>query len=129
LIFWRADKGTMKTIRLETPADVKKHIAVLRDPGSDVVLSLAFALWCGHCQAFAPLWKRLKTSSLRGKRVICLEIESAAFPALEDAGLAGRYTAHVAGFPMLTMMKKGSKHRIYSGERTMPALEEWMKKL
>jgi len=77
-----------------------------------------YAPWCGHCKSLAPTWANLATQ-LKGKakigKVDCTVHKSA----------CSQFS--VKGYPTLKLLKDGAEFQAYSGARSIPAFEKFLK--
>ena len=87
------------------------------DNGKNLVLY--YAPWCGHCKKFLPEWKRLEAKGIPG-------VTLTAVNAVEEKAKAQE--AGVKGYPTIILYKNGKKN-VYSGNRTVEAIESWVKGL
>lgn len=82
------------------------------------MLVFVYAPWCGHCQAFKPIWEQFKA---KYSFIIDIrEINSDEQPKLVK-------TLEVEGFPTILLLSQ--KHRYeFQGPRTVAGLEAFLKK-
>jgi thioredoxin-like negative regulator of GroEL len=74
---------------------------------------------CGHCKAFAPLWKKI-TRQYKDKIL---------FANIELEGMKGIDEYYkVQGFPSIIIYKNGKKKKEFTGERTAERLDAFLKK-
>jgi len=74
---------------------------------------------CGHCKAFAPLWKKI-VQQYKDKIL---------FANIELEGMKGmQETYKVQGFPTILVYKNGRKKKEFTGERTAEKLDTFLKK-
>lgn len=81
------------------------------------MLILAYADWCGHCQAFKPVWNEFKAKY--GKVIDIRELN-----ADKDKNIIQHM--QIKGFPTIILLKDGIKHE-FNGQRDMKSLEQFVK--
>tara|TARA_R100001163_G_C5067628_1_gene206910 strand:+ start:953 stop:1249 length:297 start_codon:yes stop_codon:yes gene_type:complete len=81
------------------------------------MLVLGYADWCGHCKNFMPTWNEFKAK--HGNVIDIRELNA-------DKDKQEIENLGIRGFPTLLMLN-GKKKIKYEGERTLPALEAFVK--
>jgi thiol-disulfide isomerase/thioredoxin len=86
-------------------------------PKETPVVLLIYADWCGHCQAFKPIWEEIE-------RAVEHEKGDAVLASVEQNGLSmilPEHTAEFAGFPTIRFIQNG-KIEDHEGSRDMSVL-------
>jgi thiol-disulfide isomerase/thioredoxin len=88
--------------------------------GAVATLTMYYADWCGHCQTAKPEYAKLgATQTIAGKQVLVKMVNPETNP---DAAKG----VDIRGFPTI-LLSMGSKSVEYPGERTAPAMIEFLK--
>lgn len=88
--------------------------------GPVATLTMYYADWCGHCQTAKPEFAKLgATQTIAGKQVLVKMVN----PETEPDAAKGK---EIRGFPTI-LLSMGSNSVEYSGQRTAPAMIEFLK--
>jgi len=100
----------------------RRNLTKKTHPGT-ITIGLIYANWCGHCQALAPEWEKLK-KILPKKRIQLIDIEEAEIEK-RSAFEKQHPSLSVNGYP--TIFKIHPNHTIdyYSGPRNALAMKKW----
>lgn len=89
-------------------------------PAVAATLTMYYADWCGHCQTTKPEFAKLgATQTIAGKQVLVKMVNPETDP---DAAKG----VDIRGFPTI-LLSMGSKAVEYPGERTAPAMIDFLK--
>lgn len=93
----------------------------------DTVFVKLYATWCPHCKTMEDDWKKLVEKYhgriINGSKLSVLSIEEKNMSIFTDA------FGSVEGYPTLVVLRKGSEPKMYEGERTFEALDEFVQVL
>ena len=95
-----------------------------------VIAGMVFAVWCGHCKALKPEWKKLK-NMLKSDRRVKLEQVEQSQENTKLVRLNNQYLSHspqkikANGYPTIFKIVNG-KLEYYDGERTAVKLFNWI---
>jgi thiol-disulfide isomerase/thioredoxin len=96
--------------------------------GHPFVVGLIYADWCGHCQHLKPEWEKMKQSLLNNSK-----FKHGKIIEIEDSDLEKETKLKsidenltVEGFPTIVKKENGSPVEVFQGDRTSPALLQWV---
>jgi thiol-disulfide isomerase/thioredoxin len=107
-----------------TAFDVKPYEGFENGAAADGELYFVYATWCPHCKDVLPAMKELAAKSpidVDGKKVRVVLVES------EEKDKIAALPMKVEGFPTFFLKKADGSVNEYHGERTAPALIEFIK--
>ena len=91
---------------------------------ADADLYFVYATWCPHCKSVLPAMKELSEKSpidVDGKKVNVVLVES------EEKDAIRALPVKIEGFPTFFLKKSDGSVHEYNGERSAPALLEFVK--
>jgi len=88
-----------------------------RDDGAAVFV-MYYAPWCGHCKKLIVQWRVLADDLKEEKRIVIAKLDSTENDSPEP----------IQGFPTLVFYTPSAEKEIYTGERTLEDLKEFVRK-
>lgn len=90
--------------------------------GREQSLVLFHVDWCHHCKAILPIWQKFEAAH-NGKT----KINVSNINCEQNPHIAKRF--NLEGFPTILYLENGAIKETYSGDRTLDALTEFLKKI
>lgn len=87
--------------------------------GNSIVIFDFWAIWCGHCTTFAPIFSQVASQV---PDIVFVKVDADQFKALAKK-------LDIRGYPAILVYKNGKSHGLYGGSRSAKAFSEYVQNL